>query len=58
MLVHLLFNQISDFGLLKQLDATNQMASTFVGTLLYLSPERITGEAFSYPSDVWSWGIR
>ena len=33
------------------------MASTFVGTLLYLSPERITGEAFSYPSDIWSWGI-
>ena len=33
------------------------MASTFVGTMLYLSPERITGESFSYNSDVWSFGV-
>ena len=49
--------KISDFGLLKQLDNTNAMCNTFVGTLMYLSPERVTGDNFSYPSDIWSLGL-
>ena len=36
--------KISDFGLIKEMDSTSQMAQTFVGTLTYMSPERIAGE--------------
>ncbi len=32
-------------------------ASTFVGTLTYMSPERINGGAYSYAADVWSAGL-
>lgn len=32
-------------------------ASTFVGTATYMSPERIDGRTYSYPSDVWSFGL-
>ena len=39
--------KISDFGLLKQLEDTQAMCKTFVGTMMYLSPERITGDEFS-----------
>jgi serine/threonine protein kinase len=49
--------KISDFGLLKQLEDSQALSSTFVGTLLYLAPERITGDKFGYVSDVWSIGI-
>lgn len=34
--------KIADFGLLKELDMGNPNAKTFMGTLGYLSPERIT----------------
>ena len=30
---------------------------TFVGTATYMSPERIDGQEYSYPSDVWSFGL-
>lgn len=30
---------------------------TFVGTATYMSPERIDGRDYSYPSDVWSFGL-
>ena len=33
------------------------MASTFTGTLTYMSPERISGQEYSYPSDIWSLGV-
>ena len=48
---------ISDFGLMKELEGTQQISQTFVGTLSYLSPERINSEGCSFPSDVWSFGI-
>lgn len=49
--------KISDFGLAKDLDCTADLASTFVGTLLYMSPERIAGKPYSYASDIWSLGL-
>jgi len=32
-------------------------AHTFVGTVTYMSPERINGDSYSTPSDVWSLGL-
>jgi len=33
------------------------MCKTFVGTMNYMSPERMSGEKYSFPSDIWSLGI-
>lgn len=49
--------KISDFGLIKEMGADQQMAQTFVGTLTYMSPERIAGEPYGVNSDVWSFGL-
>ena len=29
----------------------------YVGTLSYMSPERLEGEEYSFPSDIWSIGM-
>lgn len=31
--------------------------NTFVGTATYMSPERINGSEYSFPSDVWAFGL-
>ncbi|KAH9790904.1 mitogen-activated protein kinase kinase 3 [Citrus sinensis] len=31
--------------------------ATFVGTVTYMSPERIRNESYSYPADIWSIGL-
>jgi len=49
--------KISDFGISSQLDNTAGLCSTFVGTTCYMSPERLTGEPYSYSSDIWSLGL-
>ena len=51
------FVKLTDFGISKQLDDTIAMAGTFVGTWLYMSPERMEGEMYSYEGDIWSLGI-
>lgn len=49
--------KIADFGISKVIEQDSP-ARTFVGTIVYMSPERITGEsAYSYPSDIWSFGL-
>lgn len=30
---------------------------TFLGTVTYMSPERINGEAYSFPADIWALGL-
>jgi len=49
--------KISDFGISKLLDATAGVCDTFVGTVTYMSPERATGGAYSFPADIWSVGM-
>lgn len=51
--------KLADFGIAKQLEGTMDMAQTWVGTMQYMSPERIDqeGGGYSYPSDVWSLGL-
>lgn len=49
--------KLTDFGISKQLDKTYGLTNTFVGTLVYMSPERMGGKNYSYSADVWALGI-
>ena len=49
--------KLTDFGISKVLETTYTLCHTYVGTALYMSPERIQSVSYSYPSDVWSVGI-
>ena len=47
--------KLSDYGLAKYLSA--DMCDTQLGTMTHMAPERILGEAYSYPSDIWGIGL-
>lgn len=49
--------KISDFGISSQLENTAGLCETFVGTTCYMSPERLSGEPYSYPADIWAFGL-
>jgi len=48
--------KVSDFGIAKILEPL-QEANTFVGTRIYMSPERLGSQPHSTPSDIWSFGL-
>ncbi|GAB2217052.1 hypothetical protein Droror1_Dr00000210 [Drosera rotundifolia] len=59
---HLLVNlkgepKITDFGISAGLENSMALCATFVGTVTYMSPERIRNETYSYPADIWSLGL-
>ncbi|PPQ70321.1 hypothetical protein CVT25_000141 [Psilocybe cyanescens] len=47
--------KLCDFGVSGEL--INSIANTFVGTSVYMSPERIQGAEYTIKSDIWSLGI-
>eukprot|EP00456_Euglypha_rotunda_P069307 TRINITY_DN6092_c0_g2_i6.p1 TRINITY_DN6092_c0_g2~~TRINITY_DN6092_c0_g2_i6.p1 ORF type:complete len:271 (-),score=22.60 TRINITY_DN6092_c0_g2_i6:22-771(-) len=49
--------KIADFGLMTQLRDTMDQTSTFMGTLAYLSPERVSAGGYGLPSDTWAVGM-
>jgi len=49
--------KIADFGVASQRTHTMSKAETWVGTVTYMSPERISGQSHSYDSDIWSLGL-
>lgn len=49
--------KISDFGVSGQLANSVQKCNSWVGTVTYMSPERISGASYSFDSDVWSFGL-
>ncbi|KAL7098548.1 hypothetical protein ACP275_09G023900 [Erythranthe tilingii] len=49
--------KITDFGISAGLEDSMAMCATFVGTVTYMSPERIRNESYSYPADIWSLGL-
>lgn len=61
--------KVADLGIMKQLPSGPGLGgahstgsalprtSTFVGTATYMSPERIDGKEYSFPSDVWAFGL-
>ena len=49
--------KLTDFGIAKALENTADFSHTFVGSRNFMSPERISGKEYSYPSDIWSVGL-
>lgn len=49
--------KISDFGISKKIDMTDNLVLTFVGSKFYMSPERIEGRQHGILSDVWAVGV-
>jgi len=48
--------KLSDFGVSRILESGNK-GQTFVGTVGYMSPERLQGGQYSTKADIWSLGI-
>ena len=50
--------KITDFGVSSgSLNTTNYESETFVGTVTYMSPERLCCQPHSYGADIWSLGL-
>ncbi|GJN03613.1 hypothetical protein PR202_ga21077 [Eleusine coracana subsp. coracana] len=49
--------KITDFGVTAGLFDSMSMCATFVGTVTYMSPERIMNSCYSYSADIWSLGL-
>ncbi|KAE8671435.1 Mitogen-activated protein kinase kinase 1 [Hibiscus syriacus] len=49
--------KITDFGVSAIMTNTSGLASTFVGTYNYMSPERISGSNYGNKSDIWRLGL-
>ncbi|KAJ9459165.1 Mitogen-activated protein kinase kinase 2 [Diplonema papillatum] len=49
--------KITDFGVCQQLESTRGGAVTFVGTVTYMSPERLEGKSYESNVDIWGLGI-
>lgn len=49
--------KISDFGTSSQLSNSMSKCLSWVGTVTYMSPERIRGDSYSFNTDVWSLGL-
>lgn len=48
--------KLGDFGMSKR-SVEGENWTAFKGTKLYMSPERLKGEEYSFPSEIWSLGV-
>lgn len=48
--------KVTDFGISKKIEDLHA-CDTFVGTLVYMSPERVLGQDYSFAADIWSLGL-
>ena len=48
--------KLGDFGISRQLEHTDDSASTLIGTPLYMSPEVCSNQSYTYKTDMWSLG--
>eukprot|EP01023_Acetabularia_acetabulum_P026361 TRINITY_DN2506_c0_g1_i2.p1 TRINITY_DN2506_c0_g1~~TRINITY_DN2506_c0_g1_i2.p1 ORF type:complete len:219 (-),score=42.37 TRINITY_DN2506_c0_g1_i2:640-1296(-) len=49
--------KIADFGVSTLLGDRGNSVESWVGTVTYMSPERLNGERYSFNSDIWSLGV-
>lgn len=49
--------KLSDFGLARDMNEGVSRVDTFVGTVAYMSPERLHGGKYTYASDIWALGV-
>ena len=49
--------KISDFGIARKLEGTHAMSQSYLGTLMYMAPERINTNSYGKPADIWSVGL-
>jgi len=49
--------KISDLGICGKLNSTFDMKSSWVGTTIYMSIERLKGEGYQFNEDIWSLGF-
>lgn len=50
------FLVLGDFGIARELTGPHEMASTVIGTPLYMAPETLEGKPYSFASDIWALG--
>jgi serine/threonine protein kinase len=49
--------KVCDFGIGAVLEASIEQRETRIGTMKYMSPERLRGNAYSFPADIWGLGM-
>ena len=49
--------RLSDFGVAKLLDGESTTSATMHGTVAYLAPEQVRGEAIDHRADLWALGV-
>ena len=49
--------KLADFGVARKLGGTSDLSKTFVGTVGYMSPERIQGLRYNVKADIWGFGL-
>lgn len=51
------FVKIADFGFSKKLKKLDEVITTICGTPLYMAPQVVQKQKYSYKADIWSLGV-
>lgn len=48
---------LADFGMARKLDKSVDLVQSWLGTMCYMSPERIEQKPYTFSSEIWSLGL-